>query len=86
MRQMPVQVHERDRYGHFRGVFACIGPVDGPVRALGFQQGKFIRSTKPGRSNRQHGEKVLGEVKQDAPPEAQIHSCVCKDETIGHGL
>ncbi len=34
---VPVQVHERDRYGRFGGVFAGMGPLDGPVRALGFQ-------------------------------------------------
>ena len=33
--QVPVQVQGMDRYGHFGGVFACMGPVDGPVRALG---------------------------------------------------
>ena len=32
--QVLIQVQVRDRYGHFGGVFACIGPVDGPVRAL----------------------------------------------------
>ena len=26
-----------DLYEHFRGVFACIGPAHGPVRALGLQ-------------------------------------------------
>ena len=35
--QVPVQVHERDRYGRFGGVFARMGPGDGPVRALGLQ-------------------------------------------------
>ena len=34
--QVPVQVHERDRYGHFVGVFACMGPGAGPIRALSF--------------------------------------------------
>ena len=33
-RQVPAQVHVRDRYGHLGGVFACMGPVDGPIRAL----------------------------------------------------
>ena len=31
--QVLVQVHERDRYGHSGGVFACMGPGDGPIRA-----------------------------------------------------
>ena len=34
VRQVPVQVQVHDRYGHFEGVFACMGPADGPVRAL----------------------------------------------------
>lgn len=32
-RKVLVQVHERDRYGHLRGVFACIGPATGPIQA-----------------------------------------------------
>ena len=34
MRTVLVQVHGRDRYGHLRGVFACIGPTTGPLHAL----------------------------------------------------
>ena len=28
-----VPVHERDLYGHLGGIFACMGPVNGPVQA-----------------------------------------------------
>ena len=35
-----VQVHERDRYGHLRGVFACIGPATGPIQAPAKSIGK----------------------------------------------
>ena len=35
--RVPVQVQVRDRYGRFGGVFAGMGPVNGPVRALGLQ-------------------------------------------------
>ena len=38
-----------------------------------------------GQSKRQHGEQVLGEMKQYAPPKPQIDSCVCEGATVGHG-
>ena len=28
-----VPVHERDLYGHLGGIFACMGPADGPAQA-----------------------------------------------------
>ena len=37
IRGVLIQVHARDRYERFMGVFACMGPGDGPVRALGGQ-------------------------------------------------
>ena len=44
--QVPVKVHERDRYGHLGGVFACMSPVDGPVRALGVRRGGFASTDR----------------------------------------
>ena len=44
MRQVPVLVPLVDLYGHLGGVFACIGPIDGPVQALGFLEEGLINA------------------------------------------
>ena len=54
IRGVLVQVHARDRYERFRGVFACMGPGDGPVRALGREDDPLLERCQPLHDDFQH--------------------------------
>ena len=77
---MPVQVHERDRYGRFGGVFARMGPVDGPVRILEWQPLLLLGRIVILLRNLHAEEEKDTQDEADQDYEARIDQCVAPGE------
>lgn len=83
--EMLIQVQRLDLYGQKRGKSACMGPDDGPVRALSQTGGSLLRSgdSHPddgwARSGR-FGTSVPGELLLRASPDGASHGAARRNE------